>query len=53
MDVQGMVERRVNDFSAAEAEALILSVVRRELNIIMALGGLIGFFIGLVPLLMR
>jgi uncharacterized membrane protein YheB (UPF0754 family) len=53
MDVQGMMERRIGDFSAADMEELVLSVVRREMHIIMALGGLIGFFIGFVPLLMR
>ena len=37
----------------AEAEKIILSVVKRELNMITAMGGVLGFVIGLLPGVMQ
>jgi len=51
MDIETMIENRINAFSSIEAEALIMSVVRRELHLIMALGGLLGFIIGWIPVI--
>ncbi|MCL2703770.1 MAG: DUF445 family protein [Defluviitaleaceae bacterium] len=48
-----LVENKINAFSVAEAEDLILSVVDKELKLITALGGILGFFIGFIPLLTR
>ena len=49
--VKELVEEKINAFAVEEAEALILGVVGRELKVITALGGLLGFLIGLVTLL--
>ena len=49
--IRQMIENKLNAFSVEEAERLILSVVSRELHLITALGGVLGFIIGLVSLL--
>jgi len=51
MPIQAMIERKINDFDVAEAESVILSVVDRELRMIIWLGGVLGFLIGLLALL--
>ncbi|MDR1001105.1 MAG: DUF445 family protein [Clostridiales bacterium] len=51
MDIRSMVEEKMNAFSILEAEEIILSVVKRELNVITVLGGVLGFIIGLAPVL--
>jgi uncharacterized membrane protein YheB (UPF0754 family) len=50
--IQEMIENKLNAFAVDEAEKLILSVISRELNMIMALGGVLGFLIGLMSLLL-
>ena len=52
IDIKAIIENRINEFDPQEAEELILSVIRRELQIIIALGGLLGFIIGWVPVLL-
>jgi uncharacterized membrane protein YheB (UPF0754 family) len=47
-----MIENKMNAFAVDEAEKIILSVVNHELRIITALGGVLGFIIGLVSLVM-
>lgn len=49
IDIKGIIETRINAFNPEEAEALILSVIRRELHVVMALGGILGFVIGWIP----
>lgn len=51
IDVTSIIEDRINSFDPEEAEALILSVIKRELHMVMALGGILGFIIGWVPVL--
>ena len=51
IDIKGMIEKKLDSFAVEEAEELILGVVSREINVIMALGGVIGFFVGLAALL--
>jgi len=46
-----MVERKMATYDVAEAEEMILSVVGRELKVIVMLGGVFGFFIGLLSLI--
>ena len=46
IDIAQMVEEQINTFDMAEGERIVLSVIRRELYTIMALGGVLGFFIG-------
>lgn len=53
MDIQKLVENRINDFEMEEAEEIILSVVKRELNAITVLGGVLGFAIGMVPAILK
>lgn len=52
IDIKAIIEERVTEFSPEEAEKLVLSVIRRELHLIMALGGVLGFLIGLAPVIM-
>jgi len=52
VNIEDMVERRVAAFEPEEAEALILSVVRRELHLVMILGGILGFIIGWLPVIL-
>ncbi|MCL1995890.1 MAG: DUF445 family protein [Defluviitaleaceae bacterium] len=51
IDIKATIEDRVNAFKPEEAEELVLSVIRRELHLIMALGGVLGFIIGLIPVI--
>ena len=51
LDIKAIIESRVNEFEPKEAELLILSVIKRELHMVMALGGILGFIIGWVPVL--
>ena len=43
-----MIENKIAEFDMAEAEEIILSVTGRELKVIVMLGGVLGFVIGLV-----
>jgi len=49
MDVQSMVEDKMNSFEMGEAEEIILSVVHKQLKAITIVGGVLGFIIGLAP----
>jgi uncharacterized membrane protein YheB (UPF0754 family) len=49
--IADMVERKMATYDIAEAEKMILNVVGRELRIIVMLGGVFGFFIGLLSLI--
>jgi len=42
------VERKMASYDVKEAERMILSVVGRELKVIVLLGGVFGFIIGLL-----
>ena len=51
INVSGMIEEKVNDMSNEQLEELVLSVMKRELNLIVNLGALIGFILGCLNLL--
>ena len=51
INVSGMIEEKVNDMSNEQLEELVLSVMKRELNLIVNLGSLIGLFLGCLNLL--
>ncbi|MDR2752311.1 MAG: DUF445 family protein [Clostridiales bacterium] len=53
MDIEKMVEDKMNGFSIDEAEDVILSVVHNELSVITNLGALLGLMIGLAPAAMK
>ena len=46
-----LVEQKIADMPPEELEALVLSVMKRELNALVALGAVIGFLLGLLNLL--
>ena len=50
-DVCAVVEEKINAMDVKELEALILSVMKHELGMVVNLGALIGFVLGLLNLL--
>lgn len=50
-DIQGIVEDKINRMDVKELEALIMSVMKNELGMIVNLGAIIGFVLGLFNLL--
>lgn len=50
MDISGIVRTKVNEMSVDELEDLVLTVMKKELNMIVNLGALIGFLLGLLNL---
>ena len=51
INVSGMIEEKVNDMSNEQLEELVLSVMKRELNLSVNLGALIGLILGCLNLL--
>lgn len=51
MNISKVVEDRINDFEIKEAEDIVITVVKKELKAITLIGGVLGFVIGLVPIL--
>jgi len=52
MPIQSMIENKLNSFDVAEAEDIILTVAGRELRLIIWLGGILGFVIGSLTLVL-
>lgn len=48
IDLPGIVARKINEMNMKELEALVLSVMQRELRAVVNLGGVIGFILGFV-----
>ena len=48
LPIAGMIENKIAEFDMAEAEEIILSVTGRELKVIVILGGVLGFVIGML-----
>lgn len=48
LDLSGIVEEKINAMSADQLEALVMSVMKKELNTIVNLGALIGLLLGLI-----
>lgn len=46
VDLPGTVERKINEMDMRELEALVLSVMQRELRAVVNLGAVIGFALG-------
>ena len=53
INIEAMIEKQINEFEPEKAEELLLSVIKRELHIVMALGGVLGFIIGWIPVLLN
>ena len=51
LDINNIVESKINSFSTSEMEDLILGLMKKELNTITSLGALLGFVMGIVSLL--
>ena len=47
-DIAGTVKKKVQEMDVAELEQLVLSVMKKELDVIVNLGALLGFFIGIL-----
>lgn len=47
-DIAGTVQKKVQEMDVTELEKLVLSVMKKELDVIVNLGALIGFVIGLL-----
>ena len=45
-NISGIIEQRINDMEMAEAEAIILDVMKKELRAIIWLGALLGSIMG-------
>ncbi|MDO4943142.1 MAG: DUF445 family protein [Lachnospiraceae bacterium] len=48
LDIQQLVENKINEMDAAEVEKLVLSIMKKELNAVVNLGAVIGFVIGII-----
>lgn len=51
MNISKVIEDRINDFEIKEAEDIVINVVKKELRAITFIGGVLGFIIGLLPLI--
>lgn len=51
LDLQRIVEERINGYNVAQLEKIILSISKKELNALVWLGGLLGMLMGFVNLL--
>jgi len=51
INIRGIVEEKINKLELEDLESLIISVTKRELKHIEYLGGVLGFIIGLVQVL--
>ncbi|MDO5291553.1 MAG: DUF445 family protein [bacterium] len=49
-DICGIVEKKINEMDVKELEELIMSVMKHELGVIVNLGALIGFVLGMINL---
>ncbi|MGI6680984.1 MAG: DUF445 domain-containing protein [Bdellovibrionota bacterium] len=52
LDVSSIVEKKVNDFSTDKLELLLNEIMRKEFKFIELVGGVLGFLIGLLQLLL-
>ncbi len=48
IDISGIIENRINEMESAEAEAIILDVMKKELRAIVWLGALLGSIMGTI-----
>ena len=50
-NISGIVEQKINEFELPELEKLIMDIARKELNSLVLLGGLLGFIMGFLNVL--
>ena len=51
VDIEAIVEQKINSFSAAEMEKLLRTLMKKELSAIIWLGSLLGFLMGWINLI--
>ena len=51
LDVQAIVEEKVAAFSSDKLEEILFSIMRREFKFVEVVGAVLGFFIGLIQIL--
>lgn len=51
-NIAGIVEQKINDFELPELERIIMEIARKELNSLVALGGLLGLLMGFLNILL-
>ena len=52
LDVQAIVEEKVSAFSSDKLEEILFSIMRREFKFVEMVGAVLGFFIGLIQILL-
>lgn len=53
VDIYGMVQKKVNNFSDEKLEDLILAITKKEFKFIELIGAVLGFFIGCLQVLLN
>ena len=53
ISISDMIEDKINSFDMETIENLIVSVTKKELNAITIIGGVLGFVIGLIPVILK
>lgn len=53
ISISNMIEDKINSFDMETIESLIVSVTKKELNAITIIGGVLGFVIGLIPIILK
>ena len=51
LNVQQIIENKINDYDLKELENMIMEISRKELNALVWLGGLLGVIMGFINLL--
>lgn len=52
IDIEAIVQEKIQSFDAAQLEQMIFGIMKRELNAIVYLGALLGFIMGFINLLL-
>ncbi len=52
INISEIVENKINTFELSEAEKLVVGVMNKELKMITNLGGVLGFIIGCLSILL-
>jgi len=47
-----IIESKMNESSVEDTEKMVLSIVSKELRLITAMGGVLGFFVGFIPVIL-
>ncbi|WP_250277669.1 DUF445 family protein [[Clostridium] colinum] len=53
ISISDIIENKINSFDVKTLENLVVSVARKELNAITIIGGILGFIIGFIPIILK